>query len=169
MPLGLILGLGRTWRRKRTSSLDILSSKRGPRDYYKGKNCKPTGFHTRKGSHQSVISMKIFFFYVAFVFFFCIYNCKINGLLICNQNLFGCHIKPKDRVFFEILEFLRSEMGFLVLTNLIDCLTLFIKVLILRLPKIENMTFSLREGRYFAFYVRQVHSLYVQEQRNAIL
>lgn len=110
-----------------------------------------------------------FFFYVAFVFFFCIYNCKINGLLICNQNLFGCHIKPKDRVFFEILEFLRSEMGFLVLTNLIDCLTLFIKVLILRLPKIENMTFSLREGRYFAFYVRQVHSLYVQEQRNAIL
>lgn len=49
MPLGLILGLGRSWRRKRTSSLDILSSKRGPRDYYKGKNCKPTGFHTRKG------------------------------------------------------------------------------------------------------------------------
>ncbi|KAI8554689.1 hypothetical protein RHMOL_Rhmol05G0117800 [Rhododendron molle] len=49
MPLGLLLGLGRSWRRKRTSSLDILSSKRGPRDYYKGKNCKPTGFHTRKG------------------------------------------------------------------------------------------------------------------------
>ncbi|KAI8554685.1 hypothetical protein RHMOL_Rhmol05G0117800 [Rhododendron molle] len=48
MPLGLLLGLGRSWRRKRTSSLDILSSKRGPRDYYKGKNCKPTGFHTRK-------------------------------------------------------------------------------------------------------------------------
>jgi large subunit ribosomal protein L41 len=37
-------------RRKRLSSLDILSSKRAPRDYYKGKNCKPTGFHTRKGS-----------------------------------------------------------------------------------------------------------------------
>ncbi|CAL5323795.1 unnamed protein product [Camellia sinensis] len=51
MPLGLILGLGRAMRRKKTSSLDILSSKRGPRDYYKGKNCKPTGFHTRKGGY----------------------------------------------------------------------------------------------------------------------
>lgn len=49
MPLGLILGIGRAFRRKRTSSLDILSSKRAPRDYYKGKNCKSTGFHTRKG------------------------------------------------------------------------------------------------------------------------
>ncbi|MQM00165.1 hypothetical protein Taro_032888 [Colocasia esculenta] len=48
MPLGLITGLARAMRRKRTSSLGILSSKRGPRDYYKGKNCKPTGFHTRK-------------------------------------------------------------------------------------------------------------------------
>nr|ACG31186.1 hypothetical protein [Zea mays] len=49
MPLGLTLGsLGRAMRQKRPSSLDILSSKRAPRDYYKGKNCKPTGFHTRK-------------------------------------------------------------------------------------------------------------------------
>ncbi|KAL9662779.1 hypothetical protein QQ045_027613 [Rhodiola kirilowii] len=51
MALGLILGLGRAWRRKRTSSLDILSSKRAPRNYYKGKNCKPIGFHTRKGGY----------------------------------------------------------------------------------------------------------------------
>ncbi|XP_007018704.2 PREDICTED: 39S ribosomal protein L41-A, mitochondrial isoform X2 [Theobroma cacao] len=51
MPLGLILGIGRAFRRKRTSSLDILSSKRAPRDYYKGKNCKSTGFHTRKGGY----------------------------------------------------------------------------------------------------------------------
>ncbi|XP_074561218.1 uncharacterized protein LOC141830803 [Curcuma longa] len=51
MPLGLIIGLTRAIRRKRTSSLGILSSKRGPRDYYKGKNCKPTGFHTRKGGY----------------------------------------------------------------------------------------------------------------------
>jgi hypothetical protein len=51
MPLGLIVSsLGRSMRRKRLSSLDILSSKRAPRDYYKGKNCKPTGFHTRKGT-----------------------------------------------------------------------------------------------------------------------
>ncbi|XP_059631307.1 uncharacterized protein LOC132274144 [Cornus florida] len=54
MPLGLLLGLGRTFRRKRTSSLDILTSKRGPRDYYKGKNCRPTGFHTRKGGYVVV-------------------------------------------------------------------------------------------------------------------
>ncbi|KAF5194811.1 Mitochondrial ribosomal protein l27 [Thalictrum thalictroides] len=54
MPLGLILGIGRSMRRKRTSSLNILSSKRAPRDYYKGKNCKPTGFHTRKGGYVVV-------------------------------------------------------------------------------------------------------------------
>ncbi|KAH9740090.1 mitochondrial ribosomal protein L27 [Citrus sinensis] len=54
MPLGLILGIGRAFRRKRTSSLDILSSKRAPRDYYKGKNCKSTGFHTRKGGYVLV-------------------------------------------------------------------------------------------------------------------
>eukprot|EP00257_Ricinus_communis_P022342 XP_015582040.1 uncharacterized protein LOC107262200 [Ricinus communis] len=41
---------GRAFRRKRASSLDIMSSKRAPRDYYKGKNCKPTGFHNHKGS-----------------------------------------------------------------------------------------------------------------------
>ncbi|KAF7829961.1 39S ribosomal protein L41-A, mitochondrial [Senna tora] len=51
MPLGLILGIGRAFRRKRTSSLDILSPKRAPRGYYKGKNCKPTGFYTRKGGY----------------------------------------------------------------------------------------------------------------------
>ncbi|KAF9682501.1 hypothetical protein SADUNF_Sadunf05G0115500 [Salix dunnii] len=54
MPLGLITGIGRAMRRKRTSSLDILSSKRAPRNYYKGKNCKPTGFHTRKGGYVVV-------------------------------------------------------------------------------------------------------------------
>ncbi|EYU30873.1 hypothetical protein MIMGU_mgv1a0161592mg, partial [Erythranthe guttata] len=48
MPLGLIQGIGRAFRRKRTSSLDILTSKNSPRGFYKGKNCKPTGFHTRK-------------------------------------------------------------------------------------------------------------------------
>lgn len=54
MPLGLILGLGRSFRRKRTSSLDILTTKRVPRGFYKGKNCKPTGFHTRKGGYVIV-------------------------------------------------------------------------------------------------------------------
>ncbi|KAL9286139.1 putative ribosomal protein L27/L41 [Arabidopsis thaliana] len=49
MTLGLLLGIGRTFRRKRASSLDILSPKRAPRDFYKGQNCKPLGFHTRKG------------------------------------------------------------------------------------------------------------------------
>ncbi|PIA36107.1 hypothetical protein AQUCO_03400188v1 [Aquilegia coerulea] len=54
MPLGLIQGIGRAMRRKRASTLNILSSKRAPRDYYKGKNCKPTGFHTRKGGYVVV-------------------------------------------------------------------------------------------------------------------
>ncbi|XP_045813378.1 39S ribosomal protein L41-A, mitochondrial-like [Trifolium pratense] len=51
MPLGLILGIGRAFRRKRTSSLDILSPKRAPRGFYKGKNCKSTGFYTRKAGY----------------------------------------------------------------------------------------------------------------------
>ncbi|KAK9110984.1 hypothetical protein Scep_018503 [Stephania cephalantha] len=51
MAMGLIQVIARSMRRKRTSSLNILSSKRAPRDYYKGKNCKPTGFHTRKGGY----------------------------------------------------------------------------------------------------------------------
>ena len=61
MALGLILGLARSMRRKRTSSLDILSSKRAPRDYYKGKNCKPTGFHTRKGVDRLPLALVLIF------------------------------------------------------------------------------------------------------------
>ncbi|KAL6564736.1 hypothetical protein OROMI_016186 [Orobanche minor] len=37
-----------------TSALNILTSKTGPRDYYKGKNCKPTGFRTRLGVYVVV-------------------------------------------------------------------------------------------------------------------
>ncbi|VYS62068.1 unnamed protein product [Arabidopsis thaliana] len=55
MTLGLLLGIGRTFRRKRASSLDILSPKRAPRDFYKGQNCKPLGFHTRKGNLRRAI------------------------------------------------------------------------------------------------------------------
>ncbi|CAN6816651.1 unnamed protein product, partial [Brassica oleracea] len=51
MTLGLLSAIGRSFRRKRASSLDILSPKRAPRDFYKGKNCKPTGFHTKKGGY----------------------------------------------------------------------------------------------------------------------
>ncbi|EEF48548.1 conserved hypothetical protein [Ricinus communis] len=40
--------------KKENVVLDILSLKRVPRDYYKGKNCKPTGFHTRKGGYVIV-------------------------------------------------------------------------------------------------------------------
>lgn len=64
MTLGLLLGIGRSFRRKRASSLDILSPKRAPRDFYKGKNCKPTGFHTRKGFISSQ-------FFHAFSGYFC--------------------------------------------------------------------------------------------------
>ncbi|KAF3655931.1 Cell division cycle protein 48 -like protein [Capsicum annuum] len=54
MALGLLLGIGRTFRKKSTACLDILTAKRGPRNYYKGKNCKPTGFHTHKGGYVLV-------------------------------------------------------------------------------------------------------------------
>lgn len=68
MALGLILGLGRSaFRRKRTSSLDILTSKRSPRDYYKGKNCKPTGFHTRKGIYSVFYPYKFLSYVVVYL------------------------------------------------------------------------------------------------------
>ena len=51
MALGLITGLARAMRKKRNSSLNILTSKKGPRDYYKGKNCKSTIFNTRKDGY----------------------------------------------------------------------------------------------------------------------
>ncbi|KAJ0617115.1 putative ribosomal protein L27/L41 [Helianthus annuus] len=50
MALGLFLGIARAYKRTRTSSLNSLTSKTGPCDYHKGKNCKPTDFHSRKGS-----------------------------------------------------------------------------------------------------------------------
>ncbi|XP_009627590.1 uncharacterized protein [Nicotiana tomentosiformis] len=46
--------MARAFRKKSTASIDILTAKRGPRNYYKGKNCKPTGFHTRKGDYVLV-------------------------------------------------------------------------------------------------------------------
>ncbi|XP_059077796.1 uncharacterized protein LOC131079557 isoform X3 [Cryptomeria japonica] len=48
---GLLSGLARGMRKKRSSALQILTSKKGPIGYYKGKNCKSTGFHTRKGGY----------------------------------------------------------------------------------------------------------------------
>lgn len=41
-------GLGRA-RKVPRSGLWQLTSKRGPRNFYKGKGCLPTGQHTRKG------------------------------------------------------------------------------------------------------------------------
>ena len=50
--IGVDHGFSESYAKKKTrsSSPDILTSKKGPRDYYKGKNCKSTGFHTRKGT-----------------------------------------------------------------------------------------------------------------------
>lgn len=53
MPLGLLMGLARAARRKRTSSLDILSSKRAPRNYYKGRIASPPVFIPAKVSSVS--------------------------------------------------------------------------------------------------------------------
>lgn len=30
----------------------VMSSKRGNKNYYKGRGCNPTGFHTRKGGYR---------------------------------------------------------------------------------------------------------------------
>lgn len=89
MPLGLILGLGRAFRRKRTSSLDILSSKRAPRNYYKGKNCKPTGFHTRKGL---IVYLSLFSLIIITIFFNCSYEFFKVLFVVCGRLFYG--LKP---------------------------------------------------------------------------
>ncbi|KAL9281797.1 putative ribosomal protein L27/L41 [Arabidopsis thaliana] len=78
---GLLIGIGRSFRRKRSSSLDILSPKRAPRDFYKGKNCKPTGFHTRKGSnfHPRKLSIDSF---LANTCFSLVDNCNLVLLVV---------------------------------------------------------------------------------------
>ncbi|KAI5082807.1 hypothetical protein GOP47_0002550 [Adiantum capillus-veneris] len=52
MALGIVVGMMRAGlRRKHRASLNILTSKTGPRNYYKGKNCLSTGRHTSKGKY----------------------------------------------------------------------------------------------------------------------
>ncbi|KAK9930415.1 hypothetical protein M0R45_027453 [Rubus argutus] len=48
MPLGLIMGLGRAFRRKRTASLDILSPKRAPRKFLQGEELQTHWFPHQK-------------------------------------------------------------------------------------------------------------------------
>lgn len=124
MPLGLILGLGRAMRRKRTSSLSILSSKRGPRDYYKGKNCKSTGFHTRKGDLPyyfkqllncpfSVISANccflLSFYYTRAIFFFV--------LLFMEYFTFLIYLLDHHCVFWDTF-LLNGSWGFILLIKI---------------------------------------------------
>ncbi|KAJ7294552.1 hypothetical protein O6H91_03G042000 [Diphasiastrum complanatum] len=51
MPLGVIQGWLRAGRRVPKTAFVSLSSKRGPRGYYKGKGCQPVGRHTSKGKY----------------------------------------------------------------------------------------------------------------------
>ena len=112
MALGLILGIGRAFRRKRTSSLDILSSKRAPRDYYKGKNCKPTGFHTRKGSLSSFSSHFVWLVSFSFLVFvlFCFFGflmakwlCRpITPIWIASHSFLNYEISHFGSAFFQL-------------------------------------------------------------------
>jgi large subunit ribosomal protein L41 len=49
MALGVLTQFLRGGRAVPRTGIKILTSKRGPRDYYKGKGCKSTGRHTSKG------------------------------------------------------------------------------------------------------------------------
>nr|GMC56588.1 39S ribosomal protein L41-A, mitochondrial-like [Ipomoea batatas] len=92
MALGLLLGLARSsFRRKRTSSLEILTSKRGPRGFYKGKNCIPTGFHTRKGGYV-VVPEKLPNYVVP----------DLTGFKVLNKNLF------LKKLIFRLLIYVHS-------------------------------------------------------------
>ncbi|MFS7941301.1 putative ribosomal protein L27/L41 [Helianthus anomalus] len=54
------------------------TSKTGPRDYYKGKNCKSTGFHTRKGDYV-VVQEKLPNYVVPDLTDFKVYICGISS------------------------------------------------------------------------------------------
>lgn len=49
MALGILTQFLRGGRAVPRTGIKILTSKRGPRNYYKGKGCKSTGRHTSKG------------------------------------------------------------------------------------------------------------------------
>jgi large subunit ribosomal protein L41 len=51
MALGILVGLLRGGRAVPKSGIGALTSKRGPRNFYKGKGCKSTGRHTSKGAY----------------------------------------------------------------------------------------------------------------------
>lgn len=51
MALGILTQFLRGGRAVPRTGIKILTSKRGPRNYYKGKGCKPTGRHTSKGGY----------------------------------------------------------------------------------------------------------------------
>lgn len=50
MALGVVTQFLRGGRAVPRTGIKILTSKRGPRNYYKGKGCKSTGRHTSKGT-----------------------------------------------------------------------------------------------------------------------
>ncbi|KAL3696810.1 hypothetical protein R1sor_010886 [Riccia sorocarpa] len=51
MALGILTGLLRGGRLVPRSGYTALTSKRGPKGFYKGKGCKSTGRHTSKGGY----------------------------------------------------------------------------------------------------------------------
>ncbi|BBN11583.1 large subunit ribosomal protein L41 [Marchantia polymorpha subsp. ruderalis] len=51
MALGILTGLMRGGRIVPRSGLTALTTKRGPKGFYKGKGCKSTGRHTSKGGY----------------------------------------------------------------------------------------------------------------------
>lgn len=58
MALGILVGFLRGGRAVPRTGISALTSKRGPRNFYKGKGCKSTGRHTSKG--VALIALKFF-------------------------------------------------------------------------------------------------------------
>lgn len=54
MALGILVGFLRGGRAVPKTGISALTSKRGPRNFYKGKGCKSTGRHTSKGLFLSL-------------------------------------------------------------------------------------------------------------------
>ncbi len=71
MALGILVGLLRGGRAVPKSGIGALTSKRGPRNFYKGKGCKSTGRHTSKGFFLSFSPLSFMFVSSSFSLGFC--------------------------------------------------------------------------------------------------
>jgi hypothetical protein len=102
MALGILVGLLRGGRAVPKSGIGALTSKRGPRNFYKGKGCKSTGRHTSKGFFLSCsllfllcLFLRRFLSDSASVFLFCLVCIRFS---LARYLLSGAYVLMEEKL-----------------------------------------------------------------------